>query len=117
MMVPIPNARLRQPASCERLPAVASKRHCNWRERFPSGCSPPKFVRTALTPDTVRQEHGAAIAEVERDESSGSLTRLSPFASGAEAIDIEVSLTWTRAPHTMAVRDNGRPNHLALPYR
>ena len=58
------NPQLRRPDSCEKLHAAASKPRWTLRELFLPGSSPPGRVRIATTPDSVRPEHGAAIAEV-----------------------------------------------------
>jgi hypothetical protein len=51
------------------------------RDLFLSGLSHPKCVRIAITPDTVRPVHGAAIVEVVRDESGGSCECNRDFAT------------------------------------
>jgi len=50
--------------------AAALKPRWNWRGLLLSGSLPPRCARIAITPDTVRPGHGAAIVEGERDESS-----------------------------------------------
>jgi len=54
--------------SYEKVHAATSNPRCSWRERFLSEPLPRKYARIAITPDTVRPAHGAAIVEVERDE-------------------------------------------------
>jgi hypothetical protein len=66
--VRVPNPRLRTPGSCESFPAAASKPRCNWRERFLSGSSLPRYARIAITPATVRRAHVAAIVGLVRGE-------------------------------------------------
>jgi hypothetical protein len=56
------------PGLCEKLHAAASKLRWNWRERFRSGYWLPRYVRIAITPDTVHPAHGAAIVEMEKVE-------------------------------------------------
>ena len=61
----------------ESLLAAASRAHWNWRGLFLRGSSPHGYARTATAPDTVHPAHGAAIVEVQRDESASSPILLS----------------------------------------
>jgi hypothetical protein len=88
----VPNPHLRTPGSRESVPAAASKQRCNWRERFLSGSSPLKHARIAITRDTVRQAHAAAIVGVERDESSGSQPVQVPWGAVLSEIEIDRQL-------------------------
>jgi hypothetical protein len=90
--VRVPNPHLRTPGSRESVPAAASKQRCNWRERFLSGSSPLKHARIAITRDTVRQAHAAAIVGVERDESSGSQPVQVPWGAVLSEIEIDRQL-------------------------
>ena len=56
----LPNPRLRRASQCEKPSAPASKPRWNWRERFLSGSSPPKYASIAITPAIVRPAHGVA---------------------------------------------------------
>jgi hypothetical protein len=67
----VPNLRLRTPDTCEKPAATTLKPRWTLREPFLSGSSLPGHARTAITPDIVRPAHGAAIVEVEKDESGG----------------------------------------------
>jgi len=58
------NPGLRTLGLCEKLHAAALKRGWNLRDLFLSGLLPLRYVRIALTPDTVRLAHRAAIVEV-----------------------------------------------------
>src|SRR5438270_2892855 len=66
-----PNPRPRLPCSQQKPREPSLRPPWTSREHFPSGLSPPKCARIAITPDTVRAAHGAAIVEVLRDESGG----------------------------------------------
>jgi hypothetical protein len=66
-----PNPRRHNPGSYEKLYGATLRPPWNWRVRFLTVSLPPKHARIAITPDTVRPAHGAAIVEVEKDESGG----------------------------------------------
>src|SRR5262249_3620294 len=61
----------RTPGPCKSSPVAALRQRCNWRERFLSGYWRPRYAYIAITPDTARPAHGAAIVGVVRDDRAG----------------------------------------------
>src|SRR6202007_2093151 len=71
--VRVPKPRLRTRFTGEKRHAAALKLLWSWRELFLSESSPPRRVRIVMTLDKVHPAQGAAIVEVETDESGGNL--------------------------------------------
>jgi len=62
------NPRPRPLGSCQKPHELGLRPPWIWHERFPSGHSPPKYARIAITRDIVRPAHGAAIVSAQKHE-------------------------------------------------